>query len=207
MIFLCEGNFYQLCKINSRFSFLTHIFSPIMKFDKLTADEMQRLDKERFKMAEKLPVCIVLDNIRSAHNVGSIFRTADAFRIESIYLTGICATPPQKDVMKTALGATETVQWKYFLSTVDALTDLKEKGFSIVAVEQVKQSEALQAYMPSGKTAFVFGNEVSGVSADALEQCDQCIEIPQFGSKHSFNVAITAGMVLWDVFTKTKKHL
>lgn len=177
-----------------------------MKFEKLSADEMQRLDIERFKQAQKLPVCLILDNIRSAHNIGSIFRTADAFRIESILLAGISATPPQKDIMKTALGATETVHWEYFASTIDAIQHVKESGYTVVAVEQVKQSIALQDFTAGLKTAFVFGNEVSGVSTGALELSDLCVEIPQFGSKHSFNVAITAGMVLWDTFIKTK-HL
>ncbi len=175
-----------------------------MNFEKVTMNELGRMNLPEFKEAKKMPVVVVLDNIRSAHNIGSIFRTCDAFRVEAIYLTGICATPPQKELMKTALGAADTVSWKYFPTTLVALQSLKSDGYYICAVEQTTNSIMLQDFSPKEKNAFVFGNEVNGVDASVLPYCDACIEIPQFGTKHSFNVAITAGIVLWETFSKTK---
>ncbi len=175
-----------------------------MKFEKLTMENLGRMDTPEFKESNKLPVIIVLDNLRSAHNIGSIFRTCDAFRVEAIYLIGICAIPPQKELMKTALGATETVVWRHFEYCNEALLLLKKDNYFIAAVEQTNQSILLQNFIPQSKTAFVFGNEVNGVSNEALEFCDASVEIPQFGTKHSFNVSITAGIILWDTYNKTK---
>ncbi len=165
-------------------------------------EDLGRLDLPAFKAATKLPVVVVLDNVRSAHNIGSIFRTCDAFRVEALYLTGICATPPHKEIMKTALGAADSVTWAYFSSTVEAIQALKEAHFQIVAVEQTSNSTSLEKYPTRQKTAFIFGNEVNGVDAEALALCETCVEIPQFGTKHSFNVSITAGIILWDTFLK-----
>ena len=175
-----------------------------MKFEKLTMENLGRMDTPEFKESNKLPVIIVLDNLRSAHNIGSIFRTSDAFRVEAIYLIGICAIPPQKELMKTALGATETVVWRHFENCNEALILLKKDNYFIAAVEQTNHSILLQNFIPQSKTAFVFGNEVNGVSNEALEYCDASVEIPQFGTKHSFNVSITAGIILWDTYNKTK---
>ncbi len=161
---------------------------------------LYRLTVAEFKNAEKHPFVIVLDNVRSQHNVGSVFRSADAFLIRGICLCGITATPPHRDIEKTALGATETVYWEYFDNTPDAIHKLKGLGYRIIAIEQTQNSVMLKDFKPDfdGKTAFVFGHEVMGVSEDALALCDGVIEIPQFGTKHSLNVAVTAGIVLWD---------
>jgi tRNA G18 (ribose-2'-O)-methylase SpoU len=175
-----------------------------MNYEKKSMEELGRMDAPSFKAAEKMPVIIVLDNLRSAHNVGSIFRTADAFRIEAIYLTGISAIPPQKEIMKTALGATESIHWEYFASTEMAIESLIKQGYQIVSIEQSNNSIMLQDFIPEKKTAFIFGNEVSGVSNSILALSNTCVEIPQFGTKHSFNVSITAGIILWDSFLKIK---
>lgn len=175
-----------------------------MNFEKISMENLGRINAETFKEAEKMPVIIILDNIRSAHNIGSIFRTSDAFRITAIYLTGICATPPHKELMKTALGAADTVPWMYFEKVEDAIRDAQTKGYYSVAVEQVTHSIYLQDFKPGIKTAFIFGNEVNGVSEEALAICDASLEIPQFGTKHSFNVSITTGIILWDTFLKLK---
>lgn len=168
--------------------------------------ELNRLSPEDFKSSEKKPIIIVLDDVRSAYNVGSIFRTADAFRIAGIYICGISARPPHKDITKTALGATESVDWKYFQEVRDAVTDLKNDGYKIYAVEQADQSIDLKEFTPEGNTkiALVFGHEVFGVKDEIVNSVDGCIEIPQFGTKHSFNVAISAGIVLWDIIHKMK---
>src|SRR5579864_4112756 len=168
---------------------------------KLSMDELNRKSVEEFRASEKKPIIVVLDNIRSMHNVGSVFQTADAFLAEAIYLCGYTPQPPHRDIHKTALGATETVQWKYVEKTVEALTFLKTSGYQILAVEQVYGSVLLQRYqLKSGeKIVLIFGNEVQGVSEEALEYCDGCIEIPQFGMKHSLNVSVAAGMVLWEL--------
>ncbi len=168
---------------------------------KLRMDELPRKSRTEIQEAEKLPVIILLENIRSMHNVGSVFRTADAFLAEGIYLCGYTPQPPHRDIHKTALGATETVSWKYAEKTRDALTFLKTAGYQILAVEQVSGSVPLQRFtLNSGeKIVLVFGNEVQGVSEEALEFCDGCIEIPQFGMKHSLNVSVAAGMVLWEL--------
>ncbi len=175
-----------------------------MNYEKKTMEDLGRMDAPSFKAAEKMPIVLVLDNLRSAHNIGSIFRTADAFRIEAIYLTGISAVPPQKEIMKTALGATESIHWEYFANTELAIDSLLKQGYRIVSIEQSNNSVMLQNFMPEKKTAFIFGNEVSGVSDSILALSNACVEIPQFGTKHSFNVSITAGIILWDSFLKIK---
>ncbi len=173
---------------------------------KLKLDELGRISAGEYKKAVKTPVVLILDNIRSLNNIGSVFRTADAFRVEKIYLTGFTATPPHKDIHKTALGATESVDWAYEKNIVELLEKLKRENIHIVAVEQTDQSIPLQAFFPPGnrKTALIFGNEVKGVSDPALPFVDTAVEIPQFGTKHSFNVAVSAGIVLWDFFAKLK---
>jgi 23S rRNA (guanosine2251-2'-O)-methyltransferase len=173
---------------------------------KLTMSDLNRLSPEEFKASEKLPVVLVLDDVRSAYNVGSIFRTADAFRIEAIYICGISARPPHKDISKTALGATESVHWQYFQDVKEAVGKLKKEQFSVFMVEQADQSIALGDFKPEAgkKLAFIFGHEVFGVKEELIPIVDGCIEIPQFGTKHSFNVAISAGIVLWEVSTKMK---
>lgn len=173
---------------------------------KLDMDELGRLSVDEFRQSEKMPVVVVLDNIRSMHNVGSVFRTGDAFLIRGIYLCGYTPRPPHRDIHKTALGATETVEWKYFQDIREALQQLKEEGYKIFAVEQVDKSIPLQelAAQHSGKTVVVFGNEVSGVGEEALKLCDGSVEIPQWGMKHSLNISIAAGIVLWELAREYK---
>jgi len=168
---------------------------------KLRMDELPRKNKAEFQLAEKLPVILLLENIRSMHNVGSIFRTADAFLTEAIYLCGYTPRPPHRDIHKTALGATETVKWKYVDRPLEAVKSLKTAGYQIVGVEQAAGSIPLQDFKLSDgdKMVLIFGNEVEGVSEEVLANCDTCIEIPQFGMKHSLNVSVTAGMVLWEL--------
>ena len=167
-------------------------------------DELNRKSVEEFKGSEKTPVIVVLENIRSMFNVGSVFRTADAFLIEAIYICGYTAQPPRKEIDKTALGATETVAWKYFASAKEAIEELREKGYSPYAIEQVDKSESLEnlGNIKAGKIAFIFGNEVSGVEQETISLCDGCIEIPQLGMKHSLNISVAAGIVLWEVVRK-----
>jgi len=172
-------------------------------------DELNRKSVEEFKKSEKIPVVVVLDNIRSMHNVGSVFRTADAFLLESIYLCGYTPRPPHRDIHKTALGSTETVNWKYFADAVDAIKQLQHAGYRIFAVEQATQSIFLQDFLfrQDEKMAVIFGNEVSGVGDELLKLCNGCIEIPQMGMKHSLNISVAAGIVLWElVRAKIKKE-
>jgi len=171
---------------------------------KLANRELERKTIEQFRKTEKAPYIIVLDNVRSQSNVGSIFRTADAFLTEAIYLCGITSQPPHREIQKTALGATESVSWKYYSQTSDAIIDLKEKGYRIIAVEQAEGSVELQNLQIENETkyALVFGHEVNGVDQEIVNICDQCVEIPQFGTKHSFNIAISVGIVLWEVNKK-----
>lgn len=171
---------------------------------KLTNEELSRLDLEDFKESKKKPILIVLDNIRSLNNIGSIFRTADAFRIEGIYLCGITASPPHRDIQKTALGATESVAWKYFEDINEAIVELKNNSFKILAAEQTDNSIKLNHFIPHKyhKYALILGNEINGVSNSALESADNCIEIPQYGTKQSFNVTISAGIIIWDMLFK-----
>lgn len=171
---------------------------------KLTMPELQRLTIEEFKSAEKVPVVIVLDNIRSQNNIGSIFRIADAFRLQGVFLCGITAVPPHREIQKTALGATESVEWQYFDTTSKALALLHSSGYSILAVEQTDGSILLNDFHPSPgeKLAIIFGNEVNGIDNEILNLASGCIEIPQFGTKHSINVSVAVGIVIWDVFVK-----
>ena len=168
---------------------------------KLSMDELNRKSVDEFKDAEKNKVIVVLENIRSMQNVGSVFRTADAFLVEAIYLIGYSPQPPHRDIHKTALGATETVKWKYFQKTVDAIAELKAAGYKVFAVEQTEGSILLQEYKKdkSEQIAIIFGNEADGVEQETLLQCDGCIEIPQFGMKHSLNISVAAGVVLWEI--------
>ncbi len=173
---------------------------------KLKLDELNRITVDVFKASEKLPVCIVLDNIRSLHNVGSVFRTADAFRIQKIYLTGITGTPPNREIHKTALGATESVDWEYVEKPADAVARLRQDGFTIIVVEQTDQSVALQTFGPQTgqKICLVFGNEIHGVSDEVIQLADVAVEIPQAGTKHSLNVSVCAGIVVWELVRKMK---
>ncbi len=168
---------------------------------KLQNRELGRKTIEQFKSTEKAPFVIVLDNVRSQSNVGSIFRTADAFLTEAIYLCGITSTPPHREIQKTALGATESVAWRYYSQTKDAINELKDKGYKIIAVEQAEGSIELQNLKIEKNQgyALVFGHEVNGVDQDIVNSCDLCVEIPQFGTKHSFNIAISVGIVLWEI--------
>lgn len=173
---------------------------------KLKLDELNRPDVEAFKAQEKLPVVVVLDNVRSMHNVGSIFRTADGFALEKVILCGITAQPPHREIEKTALGATQSVDWLHYPNTVSAVEELKTLGYEIVAIEQAENSTMLNTFKPDPgkKYALIFGNEVDGVSDEVMAQIDECIEIPQFGTKHSFNIVISAGIVFWDFFAKLR---
>ena len=173
---------------------------------KLKNEELNRLDLPAFKEADKLPIVLVLDNIRSMHNVGSAFRTADAFAIEKIYLCGITAQPPHREIHKTALGATDSVEWEYAEDTIELCARLKSEGLQIAAVEQADESISLEGFdFPrSERLAVVFGNEVFGVGDKVVESADFCLEIPQFGTKHSLNVSVSMGVVLWDLVKKIK---
>jgi tRNA G18 (ribose-2'-O)-methylase SpoU len=166
--------------------------------------DLGRLSVDQFKEAEKIPLCIVLDNIRSLHNVGSVFRTADAFRVEKIFLTGITGTPPHREIHKTALGATESVNWEYVEKPEQAVLRLKSAGYSIVVVEQTDASIPLQLFIPDKdkKLCLVFGNEINGVSDAVIDLADAAIEIPQSGTKHSLNISVCAGIVMWHVYSK-----
>ena len=166
-------------------------------------DELNRKSVEEFKESEKMPIVVVLENVRSAYNVGSIFRTADAFLLQGVYLCGYTAHPPHKEIRKTALGADETVQWKHFKKVQDALDELRADGFRIYALEQASNSIHLHQFNYGGeKVAVVLGNEVTGVEQSTIEQTDGCIEIPQLGMKHSLNVSVAAGVVLWELVSK-----
>jgi 23S rRNA (guanosine2251-2'-O)-methyltransferase len=171
---------------------------------KLKLDELGRISVDQFKKAEKLPVSILLDNVRSLHNVGSAFRTADAFRIEKIYLTGITGTPPHREIHKTALGSTDSVVWEYFENPEEAATKLKSQGYQIIVVEQTSESIPLQKINleKEKKYCLVFGNEVNGVSESVINLGDLAIEIPQSGTKHSLNISVCVGIVVWEVFCK-----
>lgn len=169
---------------------------------KLKTIEITRLSAEEFRKAEKMPLVVILDNVRSLHNVGAVFRTADAFRVQGIMLCGITATPPQTEIHKTALGAEDSVAWQYYADTRDAVNDLKAKGYLVYAVEQAEGSVSLErlslsAHHPQGY-AIVLGNEVKGVQQQVVDLCHGCIEIPQFGTKHSLNVSVAAGIVIWE---------
>ena len=173
-----------------------------MEHRKLKITELNRISTEEFKKAEKLPLVVVLDNIRSLHNIGSVFRTSDAFRVECIYLCGITAVPPHPEMHKTALGAEFTVDWKYVNNAVEAVDNLKKDGYTVYSVEQAEGSIMLENIKldPNRKYAVVLGNEVKGVQQEVIDHSDGCIEIPQYGTKHSLNVSVTAGIVIWDLF-------
>ncbi len=164
-------------------------------------EELGRKSVEEFKASDKTPIIVVLENIRSAYNVGSVFRTSDAFLVEAIYIIGYSAKPPHKEIKKTALGAEETVDWKYFKTTAEAIEELRAKGFNVFAAEQAEGSYKLNAigFEPDEKIAVVFGNEVTGVEQSTIALCDGCLEIPQLGMKHSLNIATAAGVVLWEL--------
>jgi tRNA G18 (ribose-2'-O)-methylase SpoU len=182
--------FLELCILNRNFA---------ADMKKLRTIEMERLSVEEFHEAEKLPLVVVLDDVRSMHNVGSVFRTGDAFRIEAIYLCGITSTPPSAEIHKTALGAEDSVTWRYFPSAMEALQALKTEGYEVYAIEQAHGSTKLQTFTPSTnkKYAVVLGNEVKGVHQEVVDAADDCLEIPQFGTKHSMNVSVTAGIIIW----------
>ena len=171
---------------------------------KLLNEELDRLSVEVFKTVDKIPFMLVLDNVRSLNNIGSVFRTADAFRLEGIYLCGITATPPHREIHKTALGATESVYWEYREETTDAIAELKEKGYQIYSVEQTDGSVLLDQVQISDKQkyALVFGHEIRGVDQQVVDMSDQCIEIPQYGTKHSLNISVAAGIVIWELFRR-----
>ncbi len=173
---------------------------------KLKTEELGRVGIDDFKKQEKLPLVVILDNVRSMHNIGSIFRTSDGFAIEKIYLCGITAQPPHREIEKTALGATQSIEWAYSADVCDTINELKLDGYTIIAIEQAENSTMLNNYNPdnSMKYALIFGNEVNGVSDEAMNLIDTCLEIPQFGTKHSFNIVVSAGIVLWDFFAKLK---
>ncbi len=173
---------------------------------KLTMLEMGRINAEQFKAADKMPLVILLDNVRSLNNIGSVFRTSDAFRVEAIYLCGISATPPSPEIHKTALGAEDSVSWCYFEDTHEAVRELQQRGYQVMAIEQCQGSVMLDEWEPQfGKYAVVMGNEVKGVQQSVVDMCDGCIEIPQFGTKHSLNVSVTTGLVIWDFFKAFQK--
>jgi len=174
---------------------------------KLLNEELDRLSVEAFKKVEKIPFMLVLDNVRSLHNIGSVFRTADAFRLEGIYLCGITATPPHREIHKTALGATESVSWEYRENSVDAIAELKELDYLIYSVEQTEDAVLLDQVQLTGnqKYALVFGHEIRGVDQQVVDMSDQCIEIPQYGTKHSLNISVAAGIVIWELFRRSIK--
>lgn len=167
---------------------------------KLKTTDLNRLNTEQFKETNKYPIVVVLDSIRSLHNVGSVFRTADAFRIEKIFLCGLTATPPHKEIHKTALGATDTVAWEYFENVMDVVMKLKEEGYTVASAEQAEETVSLTNLNEKShhKMAFVFGNEVFGVNQEVITASDFVLEIPQFGTKHSFNISVSVGIVLWE---------
>ncbi|MDH5366916.1 MAG: TrmH family RNA methyltransferase [Cyclobacteriaceae bacterium] len=174
---------------------------------KLKNDELNRLSVEEFKTTKKIPVCILLDNVRSMNNIGSAFRTSDAFLVEKLYLGGITAQPPHREINKTALGATESVNWEHVEDCSALLHRLKDEGYKIYAVEQVSESIMLNNFVPSTeeKYCLIFGNEVFGVEENLVKLADGCIEIPQLGTKHSLNISVSVGIVVWDLFSKLKK--
>mgnify|MGYP003649104369 FL=1 len=174
---------------------------------KLKNNELGRISVDEFKTTQKTPLIVVLDNVRSLNNIGSVFRTSDAFLIEKIYLCGICATPPNKDIHKTALGATESVEWEYVEDTLTLIEKLKADNITILAIEQAENSTKLNTFYPekNQKYAIVMGNEVKGVQQQVVNAADFCIEIPQIGTKHSLNISVTTGIVLWDLFSKITK--
>ncbi len=176
---------------------------------KLSISELDRLTREGYEQANKTPLVVVLENIRSMNNVGSIFRTADAFLVEKICLCGYTATPPHRDIQKTALGATESVSWEHFQDAMTAVGQLQEEGYTVLAVEHAEETISLDQYQPAKgeKIAVVLGNEVEGVTQEVIDQVEGCLEIPQYGTKHSLNVSVCAGVVVWELFRKLKGNV
>jgi len=193
------NNYLDFCSLSVNFA---------SKMKKLRTIEMERLSVDEFKQADKISLIVVLDDVRSMHNVGSVFRTGDAFRIEGIYLCGITSTPPMAEIHKTALGAEDSVNWKYFKTATEAVEALKSEGYEVYSVEQAHGSTKLQSFIPSinKKYAVILGNEVKGVHQEVIDTSDGCLEIPQFGTKHSMNVSVTAGIIIWH-FAKTLLNL
>jgi 23S rRNA (guanosine2251-2'-O)-methyltransferase len=183
------------------------LFLLIFMNRKLKNEELGRLSSNEFKQANKIPLIIVLDNVRSLHNIGSVYRTADCFLVEAIYLCGTSGTPPNKEINKTALGATETVNWKYFKTTLEAVEELKRERIRILALEQTENSVYLNTFMPEKGSSYaaIFGNEMFGVDQEIINECENVIEIPQIGSKHSLNIAVSAGIFVWDFYVKASK--
>jgi tRNA G18 (ribose-2'-O)-methylase SpoU len=175
---------------------------------KLRNEELGRISREEFKDSRKVPVILVLDNVRSMNNVGSIFRTADAFLLEGIYLCGITSQPPHREIEKTALGATSTVAWKYFKNVSEAIAELKRQQYLIVSVEQTDTNVRLDKFIPQPekKYALLFGHEMNGISEEAIQMSDFALEVPQYGTKHSLNIAVCAGIVVWDIYSKLNKQ-
>jgi len=176
-------------------------------FRKLKNEELGRKSIEEYRQAHKFPVIVILDNVRSLHNIGSVFRTADGFLAEAVFLCGITACPPHREIRKTALGATESVPWQYFKHTAEAVCKLRNEGYVILSVEQAEGSIPLDKFQPdrNSRYALIFGHEVKGVAQEIVDLSDYCVEIPQFGTKHSFNISVSAGIVLWDFFLKIKE--
>lgn len=171
---------------------------------KLSNPELNRISIDDFKSTDKTPIIVVLDNVRSLNNIGSVFRTADAFLIEAVYLCGITATPPNAEIHKTALGAENSVAWKYFKTTTEAINDLHQNNYKVIAIEQAEEKIFLDKFLPAKneKLALIFGNEVKGVDTEVMQLVDSCVEIPQFGTKHSLNISVSVGVVLWDLVVK-----
>jgi 23S rRNA (guanosine2251-2'-O)-methyltransferase len=188
------------------FVFIKHCVN-FVSMRKLRNHELNRKTVDEFRKTEKLPFIVVLDNVRSLNNIGSVFRTSDAFIINALYLCGVTACPPNKEIEKTALGATESVQWKYFENTLEAIMELKSEGYTVISIEQAEESLSLDLFYPEKgkKYAFIFGHEVKGVKQEIVDKSDLCVEIPQYGTKHSLNISVSAGIVIWDVFVKFKK--
>lgn len=178
----------------------------MMKRRKLKLEELNRISIEEFREAEKIPLVVVLDNVRSRHNIGSVFRTGDAFRVEEILLCGITGTPPDVEIHKTALGAEDSVKWRYFEQTLSAVEALKSEGYTVFSIEQAENSVSLEDMEPERekKYAVIFGHEVHGVVQEVIDASDGCIEIPQYGTKHSLNISVTAGIVIWDFFQRLR---
>ncbi len=192
---------------NNQFSpFIQQISRCIFaKMRKLKTTELGRMSVEEFQSAEKAPICLVLDNVRSMNNVGSMFRTSDAFLVKTMFLCGITGCPPHREITKTAIGAEKSVHWEYHESTLEVVKKLQSEGYFVYAIEQAEGSVSLKNIVyPNQPIAFVMGNEIDGVQQDVINQCDACLEIPQLGTKHSFNVAVTCGMILWD-YAKAKQ--
>ena len=175
---------------------------------KLTNEELNRISRDEFRQKEKTPLIIILDNVRSMNNIGSIFRTADAFLLEAIFLCGITAQPPHREIEKTALGATSTVAWKYFSRTIEAIKQLKNGGYEILSVEQTDSGIPLNKFSPSPekKYALIFGHELNGISEEIIQASDFSLEVPQYGTKHSLNIAVCAGIAVWDFYSKLKRE-